>query len=816
MLQYVIQTIGFQLFFLIIYDVFLKKETFFNWNRAYLLVTAVLSILIPFIKIDRFKNMVPKEYIVNLPEIIIGNLNEGNNNAIVLDAVVIESEKFWTWEMLLYGGMLVAAILLVYKIAKVLWLLSKNPKSKLGNFLIVKLLNSSSAFSFFRYIFLGELIKESDRDAILKHELVHVQQKHTLDLLLFEIFRILFWFNPLVYMYQNRMTELHEFIADKEAVKHQNKLAYYENLLSQVFDTQKVSFINPFFKQSLIKKRIVMLSKSKSKQISLMKYALLIPMILGMLVCTSCIQSINAAEKEAKFENTIKEIQETPFIKKIKALREAIAVKGDINDLEEKGLNLLLQITKKDSFNKKLVKKVQKYTALKDKTNVMQKITDIFEQIQIQGNLSEKETKTLKGLLILTSDDGFEDPFFADVISEVEIPFGVIENVPVFPGCEELTSNQEKRECLSENIQRFVSRKFNTDLAGNLGLIGKQRINVIFKIDNEGNVTGIRSRAPHPALEKEAIRVISLLPKMKPGLQRGKAVTVPYSLPIIFMVQDKVKINETELVPLNEMEVPFSVIENVPVFPGCEDLTSNVEKKQCMSKSIQKFVNRNFNTSLADSLGLVGRQRINVIFKIDNEGNVTGIRSRAPHPALEKEAVRVISLLPKMKPGIQRGKAVTVPYSLPIIFQVQDDSALEEVKVVYKGNQANQTEDVVVPFGVIENVPVFPGCEDLTTNQEKKECMSEKIQKFIGKNFNTKLANDLGLSGKQRINVIFKINKEGYITGIRTRAPHPVLETEVMRVISSLPKMKPGMQRGKAVTVPYSLPIVFFVKGKKR
>lgn len=137
---------------------------------------------------------------------------------------------------------------------------------------------------------------------------------------------------------------------------------------------------------------------------------------------------------------------------------------------------------------------------------------------------------------------------------------------------------------------------------------------------------------------------------------------------------------ETEIVEVEEIvvdaveediEVPFAVIENVPVFPGCEN-GSNAKKKACMSEKIQKFVQRKFNTELASDLGLSGRQRINVIFKIDKTGNITGVRSRAPHPGLEKEAARVINLLPKMKPGRQRGKPVTVPYSLPIVFQVQD------------------------------------------------------------------------------------------------------------------------------------------------
>lgn len=124
-----------------------------------------------------------------------------------------------------------------------------------------------------------------------------------------------------------------------------------------------------------------------------------------------------------------------------------------------------------------------------------------------------------------------------EVIEDIEVPFAVIENVPEYPGCEK-GSNADKRKCMSDKIAMFVQRKFNTDLAGDLGLSGKQRISVVFKIDKNGNVTGVRSRAPHPRLEQEAARVINMLPKMKPGRQRGKPVIVPYSLPITFQVQD--------------------------------------------------------------------------------------------------------------------------------------------------------------------------------------------------------------------------------------------------------------------------------------
>jgi protein TonB len=150
------------------------------------------------------------------------------------------------------------------------------------------------------------------------------------------------------------------------------------------------------------------------------------------------------------------------------------------------------------------------------------------EETVIESTESNQEEKIVKVEAVKVAPAIEED---------VEVPFAVIENVPVFPGCEK-GDNNAKRNCMSKKIQEFVNKKFNTDLAGELGLSGRQRINVIFKIDKTGTVTGIRARAPHPGLEKEAARVIGLLPKMQPGKQRGKAVTVPYSLPIVFQVQD--------------------------------------------------------------------------------------------------------------------------------------------------------------------------------------------------------------------------------------------------------------------------------------
>ena len=151
------------------------------------------------------------------------------------------------------------------------------------------------------------------------------------------------------------------------------------------------------------------------------------------------------------------------------------------------------------------------------------------EETIIESTETEMETEIVE----------VEEVVVEEVEEDLEVPFNVIENVAVFPGCEKEKGNDAKKACMNEKVNKFIGKKFNQDLASDLGLApGKKRISVVFKVDKSGNITNIRARGPHPGLEKEAKRVIGLLPKMKPGRQRGKAVVMPFSIPIVFQVQD--------------------------------------------------------------------------------------------------------------------------------------------------------------------------------------------------------------------------------------------------------------------------------------
>ncbi|GGG94369.1 protein TonB [Polaribacter pacificus] len=131
-----------------------------------------------------------------------------------------------------------------------------------------------------------------------------------------------------------------------------------------------------------------------------------------------------------------------------------------------------------------------------------------------------------------------EDIVEAEIEEDIpeDVPFNIIEEVPVFPGCS--GSKQELTDCLNEKIRSHVLKKFNNELAADLGLPpGKKKIYVVFRIDPKGNITEINARAPHPRLKQEAIRVAKTLPKMTPGKQRGKPVGMRYTLPISFNVE---------------------------------------------------------------------------------------------------------------------------------------------------------------------------------------------------------------------------------------------------------------------------------------
>ncbi|MHA7865248.1 TonB family protein [Flagellimonas marinaquae] len=478
MITYLLESLAFQLVFLLAYDLFLKKETFFQWNRVYLLGTFALSVILPWVKIEALTTPMPQGletttvFLTQLDGVVLG---PGVAEASLLERI--------SWPYLVLGlGSLLATVWFAYKLVQIKRLRNKSAVEHYREFTKITVPQSTSAFSFFRDIFMGEEIQKDKEDNILAHELVHVKQWHSLDLLFFELARIVFWFNPLVYIYQNRVAELHEFIADERAVKH-NKAAHFEMLLSQAFHTQNISFVNQFFNRSLIKKRIVMLQKKKSKAVWQLKYVLFFPLVLGMLVYTSC---------ESEKSNTVPDSESQL-------------------SLEERLQMLNNEIEGKDSLTES------------ERNQIAKMAQTMIDQ------MNESATK-VNGWTVKA---GINPPAGVERDSTDAVAFAVIDEVPIFPGCENAV---DKKQCFNEKIVEHIKKHFNyPEEAQQMGIQG--RVSVLFTIGTNGEITSIKKRGPNEILENEAVRIIERLPKMQPGKHKGETVNVPFAIPITFKLK---------------------------------------------------------------------------------------------------------------------------------------------------------------------------------------------------------------------------------------------------------------------------------------
>tara|TARA_R110002050_G_scaffold57866_1_gene130112 strand:- start:16092 stop:16880 length:789 start_codon:yes stop_codon:yes gene_type:complete len=182
-----------------------------------------------------------------------------------------------------------------------------------------------------------------------------------------------------------------------------------------------------------------------------------------------------------------------------------------------------------------------------------------------------------------------------------------------------------------------------------------------------------------------------------------------------------------------------------------------------------------------------------------------------------KPEVKVVDEPAKQKTKIETINYEEVPDDTPETFiddisepETQSTPILDPNDVLV-GKEPKEIDDIPVAF--IQNVPIYPGCENKKSNDEKRKCMSQKITKLIQRKFEgSDIASDYGLSGRQKIDVQFTIDKTGHVSNIKTRSPHPKLDEEAERVINMIPEMTPGKQNNKNVGVLYSVPIVFQVQ----
>ncbi len=306
-LNYLLQVNLYLILFYGFYRLLLRTETFFNLNRGYLVASAALAFFIPLMQSEWVRSWFVTEQISQTittlydPQVFYVQASEQAPTLTLGDFMAV----FYIIGILIgiarFGGNLV--------------FLGKLMKRKI----VQK--DSKQAFSFFNVLFVSKELK--NRSTIMKHEFVHIRQLHSADVMLFELIAIFNWFNPVVYLYKSSIKHIHEFIADEVASRNETSKAEYAMLLFQEqFGVQAIPLTNNFFNQSLLKLRIKMLNKERSNQTAMMKYGLIAPLFMLMIV----VSSATLASKElAKIEEKVEAISDSNLAKVITEPSESVS-----------------------------------------------------------------------------------------------------------------------------------------------------------------------------------------------------------------------------------------------------------------------------------------------------------------------------------------------------------------------------------------------------------------------------------------------------------------------------------------------------------
>ena len=272
---YLLKASGILMLFYLVYQVFLKKETFFRVNRHFLLIGVIAAFVCPFIIINTY---------VEITAIPIAA-----SNSLPANSSIEMSKSSFNWLNLIYTlygiGISMLGLKFIFQLLAIRKVIRTNKSIKMDSYVYVETDNDLAPFSFFRYIFYNpDKFNPLELEAILKHEHAHSTQKHSIDLLIAHLVTIVMWANPFSWLYKKNIEQNLEYLADDTAIQSVTSDRAYKYALLKVSGNQFFTPITNNFYSSLIKKRIVMLHKSKSHKRNLLKMALILPALAVFLL----------------------------------------------------------------------------------------------------------------------------------------------------------------------------------------------------------------------------------------------------------------------------------------------------------------------------------------------------------------------------------------------------------------------------------------------------------------------------------------------------------------------------------------------------
>ncbi|GGF26882.1 M56 family metallopeptidase [Echinicola rosea] len=647
LIDYIWQSSFCLLFFFGIYWCFLRREKVFGFTRVFLLVTPVLALLFPLIEIpvEFSKPTISLENTDFLQYLTAQEAKEGIAASYGLPEVTVESTKLpilLEWKDYLFLGYLTIAILLIFRL---LWqflqlrlLTEKGWYQTVFNlknsYFLIPTFGLAPVFSFFNRLFWddSQQLKPEEKAHIIKHEIEHIRQGHSWDMMYYQILSILFWFNPGIHLMRSALIDTHEYSADANVVKQTANKDTYTNLIVKIAFKGLDLPVGNYFIRSTTLKRIMMMKNNKKT--NWFKLVMVVPLTAMLLALVS-----------------MKTISTSSFF--------------------ETGSSLSL------ANMKELIKQAQ------DTINVSTKVMHIPNPEHYEYVSALKDGKVIAQLGNLQYEIGniSDDEEYADVMGMINI-FKHHSSFVKRYDTPELHTTADKMPVAKGGIEewnKFLSKnlKYPTE-ARRLGMTGN--IYIEFVVSKEGKVLQpTLKRSLGMGLDDEILRIFSLesMPEWNPGIIDGNAVNTLMVLPIRFKLKGEVAKSSSffdtpSYTPKKEV---FDVVEKMPVPKGGMD-------------GWKEYVSNNLTyPQAAQEKGVEGT--VYVSFIVDEDGTpqnpkiLRGIGSGA-----DEEAMRLVANAPKWTPGQQQGKTVPVEMKVPIKFQL-DIQAIGAPK-------PNQLDDIVV------------------------------------------------------------------------------------------------------------------------
>ena len=510
--------------FYLFYRLLLSKETFHRCNRIALLSIILLSYILPLATITTNQHTMVSTAVTTVEDLLI--MYEQN----VVPNQGLQPEFGFPWQETLIISYVAGAIFFIlchlWSLGRMLYFIRHNQRKQLpdGTLLIIHSCNFAP-FSWMKYIVISQAdLKENGHD-ILLHEQAHIRNHHSWDLLLVEVCSWLQWFNPAIWLLKQELQNIHEYEADEEVLRQGIDARQYQMLLIKKAVGARLYSIANSFNHSSLKKRITMMIRKKSNPWARAKYLYVLPLAAVTVAAFARPEISQPLDEISSVKvNDLSAVLETYADKNVSNPAEKTKLKMKVVD--EKGKPIIAATV--------LVANTTNGTITDENGNFTLEVgTDQSIQVAYIGmstvTMSVKDClKKADQTIVLTESDTKKDVKVVasapQAVTSDDQTFSVVEQMPEYPG-----GMRAGLEFMARNL-RYPTKAREA---------GKQgRVIVQFVVRKDGSLSDFKVLRPvDPWLDAEAIRVISTMPKWKPGMQDRKPVSVKFTLPVTFMLE---------------------------------------------------------------------------------------------------------------------------------------------------------------------------------------------------------------------------------------------------------------------------------------